>query len=378
MHVRKILTRDDLSMSSAIYSPAFVRARTHDNMLSWDLAGGGGKRLDRMYNTHDGRTCDSTGSFYINELERMDQTLHEPLAAVTWGRDIMLREDVTIADEISSYTISSYAAASGLGTGVGVGGGKMWIGKDSTAIVGVALDIARTPHPLRLWGMEVKYTIPELESALRLGRPVDQQKYEGMQLQHQMDIDAQVYIGDINTGDTGLFNNATVAATNVLPGASGSTKWNQKSADEILADVNTGLTTTWAATGYAVIPSELRLPPAQFGYITTQKVSNAGNVSILKYVQENNLLTTSNGQKLNIQPVKWLIGAGAGGTIGTLNTVDRMVFYTNDKNRVRFPMTLLQRTPIQYESIWHKTTYFCRLGVVEWVYPETGGYFDGI
>ncbi len=41
-------------------------------------------------------------------------------------------------------------------------------------------------------------------------------------------------------------------------------------------------------------------------------------------------------------------------------------------------MTLLQRTPIQYEGIYHKTYYYCRLGVVEVVYPETMGYFDGL
>jgi hypothetical protein len=55
-----------------------------------------------------------------------------------------------------------------------------------------------------------------------------------------------------------------------------------------------------------------------------------------------------------------------------------MMVYTNERKRVRFPMTLLQRTPIQYDAIWHKTTYFGRLGVVEFVYPETAGYFDGI
>ena len=51
---------------------------------------------------------------------------------------------------------------------------------------------------------------------------------------------------------------------------------------------------------------------------------------------------------------------------------------TKEKDRVRYPMTLLQRTPVQYMSIYHQTTYFCRLGVVEVVYPETMGYRDGI
>ena len=338
-----------------------------------------GKPLGNAFKTTDGRTVDSTGAFLVGELERLDLTMHAPLAAVTWGRDIDLREDVTIADEISSFTLSTFASAGGLGTGNGIGTGKAWIGKDTNEISGISADIAKVPHQLRPWALELKYTILELESAAKLGRPIDMQKYEGLQLKHQMDIDEQVYIGDTTTGDTGLINNSLVTNVSNLPaGASGSANWSKKTPDEILADVNTALTSVWAASAWAVMPDRLLLPPAQFGFISTAKVSNAGNISILKYIQENNLLATSGKGKLDIFPVKWCIGAGAGGTIGTTGTVDRMLVYTKDKQRVRYPMTLLQRTPVQYDSIFHKTTYFCRLGAVEVVYPETIGAFDAL
>jgi len=55
-----------------------------------------------------------------------------------------------------------------------------------------------------------------------------------------------------------------------------------------------------------------------------------------------------------------------------------MVVYTKRQDLVRYPMTLLQRTPVQFDSIWHKSTYFCKLGQVEPIYPESIGYFDGI
>ena len=64
--------------------------------------------------TYDEMTIDSTGAFLIGELERMDQALHEPLVSITWSRDIDLREDVTIADEASSFTNSAFAAAGSL------------------------------------------------------------------------------------------------------------------------------------------------------------------------------------------------------------------------------------------------------------------------
>lgn len=340
-----------------------------------------GKVMPFRCTTHDGRTVDSTGAFLVGELERLDMTLHEPLAAVTWGRDIDLREDVTLADEVSSFTFSSFGAPGSLGTGNSIGNGKNWIAKDTTQISNVNLDIAKYTFPLTLWGAELKYTIPELESAAKLGRPVDAQKYEALKLKHQMDIDEQVYIGDTSLGLNGLVNQASSVVAqvgNVVNGASGSPLWANKTPDEILADVNTLLTGVWGNTGWSVMSGELRLPPVQFGQISTQKVSTAGNISVLRYLEENNLLTTGTGKKLRILPLKWLIGAGAGGTIGTEGAHDRMLLYDKDKQRVRFPMTLLQRTPIQYDAIWHKSTYFCRLGAVEVVYGVTVGYADGL
>src|SRR5512135_860765 len=106
-----------------------------------------GKPLGMAVRTSDGRTVDSTGAFLVGELERLDLTLHEPLAAVTWGRDIDLREDVTLADEVSSFTLSTFGSSGGLGVGNSAGNGKAWIGKNTDQITGVGLDIAKVANP---------------------------------------------------------------------------------------------------------------------------------------------------------------------------------------------------------------------------------------
>ena len=164
--------------------------------------------------TYDRQTIDSAGVFLIGELERLDQTMHEPLVSVMWGRDIDLREDVSIADEVSSFTLSNFASSGGIQTT-----GKSWIGKDTDQITGMSLDIGKTAHNLYLWGNELAYTIPELESSQRLGRPVDAQKYAALQLKHNMDIDEMVYTGDTLLGFPGLTNNDGVngIVTNVAP-----------------------------------------------------------------------------------------------------------------------------------------------------------------
>lgn len=87
---------------------------------------------------------------------------------------------------------TSFAAA---GTGANPNG-KNWVGKDSTAIAGVNVDIGKSGNPLNLWGMELGWTVIELQAAQQVGRPIDTQKYDGMQLKWQMDNDEQVYVGD--------------------------------------------------------------------------------------------------------------------------------------------------------------------------------------
>lgn len=368
-----------------------VRALTLDHMTfdtamsPLDKAGNArGQALGHAFGTHPGlaargiKTVDSTGAFLVGELERLDQTIHMPLAAVSWSRDIDLREDVTLADEQSSFTLTTFGSQGSLGAGNGIRNGKAWIGKATGQITGVGVDTGKYPQPLTPWAMEVKFSILELESAAKMGRPIDDQKIEGMKLKHQMDIDEQVYVGDAQINVGGLVNSGLVTnVSNVPAGASTSTLWSQKTPDEILADVNNAIISAWAASGWAVMPNRVLLPPGQYGYISTVKVSSAGNMSILKYVLENNVLKASGKGELTILPVKWLQGAGSGGTLGTVG-VDRMVVYTKQKNYIRFPMTMLQRTPVQYDSIFHKFSYYCRLGVVEVVYPETIAYRDGI
>ncbi|WP_310670219.1 major capsid family protein, partial [Burkholderia multivorans] len=164
-----------------------------------------------------------------------------------------------------------------------------------------------TPNPLTLWGMQIGWTIPELESAQKLGRPVDQQKFEGMQLKHNMDVDEQVYIGDTVLGVTGLVNSSAVE--NVSNAQTGN--WASATPDQMLDDVNEMLNSAWAAAGYAVCPSRVLLDPTSFSLLVQRKVSDAGNISVLSYLQTNSLANQLNGRPLEIFPSKWLTGRGA-------------------------------------------------------------------
>ena len=313
------------------------------------------------------KTRDSALAFYVNQLENLDKRLYEPLTSVSWGRDIKLRPGITMSNESTSFIRSAFAAAGTLDSI----GNMPWISAETTAIPGISVNGQKIVLPLRLLAREVTYTSVELERSQLTGQPIDTQKMDAFNILYQMNTDQMVYIGSSDVGATGLLNDPNVVVDSVPNGISGSPLWINKTPDEILLDVNAELTAAWKAAAYAVCPGKLLLPPAQFAQIAALKVSSAGNVSILKFLKENSITLQITGKELDIQPVKWLTGAGAAGA-------DRMVVYTNEEDRVRFPMVPVRRETAYYQGIRFTAPYLWAFGQIEMPYPETIRYADGI
>ncbi len=312
-------------------------------------------------------TRDSALAYYVNQLENLDRRLYEPLVSVSWGRDIKLRSGISMSNESTSFIRSAFAAAGTLGSV----GNMPWVSAESTAIPGVSVNGQKIATPLRLLAREISFTSVELERSQLTGSPIDAQKTDALNLLYQMNTDQMVYIGSSDVNATGLVNSADVTVDDAPDGAGGDPEWSTKTPDEILADVNALLSDTWEASAFAVCPGKLLLPPDRFSYLASQKVSSAGNVSILKFLEENTISLKVNGKALDIQPVKWLTDAGVDG-------VARAVAYTNDESRVRFPMVPIRRETAYYQGIRFIAPYLWAFGVVEMVYPETVRYLDGI
>ena len=310
------------------------------------------------------KTNDSTLAYFLNQLTAFDKRLHEPLYSVTWGRDINLRSGITMANESSTFLRSNFAAV-----GTTNVSGMPFITSNTTAMPGITIDGEPVTTPIRLLGYKLAWTSVELERSQLTGQPIDKAKFDAMQSMYQMGIDRMVYVG--REQDYGLANSPLVTVGTVATGTGGGTAWAGKTPDEILADVNTLITGAWQASGYAVCPEKLLLPPENFAYISTQKVSDAGSVSILTYLEDNSISLRTNGRKLEIVPVKWLSQRGAGNT-------GRMVAYTNREDFVRFPMVPIRRETPYFQDIMFVSPYIWAMGGVEFVYPETVRYADGI
>lgn len=315
-----------------------------------------------MLNTYDNAAMDSLGAFFISELENLDPIIHAPLYACTWSRDIPVRDGISPGAEFSSFLTSSFAFSGGIQPS-----GVSWVSPESSAIPSASVDTNKISLPIRPVAYNINYTLIELERSMMAGRPIDDQELQALNQKNQMDIDRVAYTGDPSTfaGYCGLINNPAVTVGTLHKTFDSST------AQEIQDALAAAHTAAWAATGYAVAPNRLLLPPKQFGLLN-RTVSSAGTMSIIEYLRRNNIFTTSTGGELEIFPVKWLEGPGSG------TNSDRAVFYTMDPKYIRFPMVPLRRGQITPQDLWIRTTYWGQLGQVEFLYPETVYYLDGV
>lgn len=295
----------------------------------------------------------STGAFLVGELERLDPELYEPITDFTWSRDIDLRTDVTIADEVSSFIYSNFGGGFG-GTAVGK---KSWIKGLDTTPAQVGVSQTKVTSPVTPWGMEVSYSIIELQKAMQTGRPIDVQKYDAMRIKHQLDIDTQVYIGDTELGVTGLLNSDDkVTSANIGAFTAGTT-----TPAETIDMFNTVLESAWKATQYTRIPNRILVPPAIFAALVGTQLPNTEK-NLLTFVRENSL-TNANGGSLEIWPCKWLADTD-------IFETPRLVAYTKARDVVRFPLVQLQSMPVQYRGYQQCVPYYGALGAVEMVRPE--------
>lgn len=308
-------------------------------------------------------------AFLEAELEKRDPKVREPLTSVTWARDIPVRSGGGWVDFTSVFSVD-YAVSGPNFYGL--------VGGQSTQIPMVQANLNKDYYKVFNWENVLKINFIDMQKLQGVGRSLDDLLDKGVKLNWNKTLDLVTYQGPFSsTTYPGLINNPNITAASVAVGALGFTAWNKKSPAEILNDVNAAMVSTWAASQYDVtgMANHILIPASQFGYICSQLVSSAGNVSILTYLLENNIGKTQ-GVDLKIFPSRWCAAAGAAGT-------DRMVCYVNDEDRVYLDVTVpIQRvmtTPnISEGGGAYLTLYAGQVGVVKFLYTQPALYQDGI
>ncbi|WP_197058186.1 MULTISPECIES: DUF2184 domain-containing protein [Brevibacillus] len=305
-------------------------------------------------------------AFLVGELEKRDPRLLEPLNSVTWMRDIVAKTGGGWV-EFTSNQFINYATTGGNENGI--------IGGETNDIPVMQADATKDVYKVFTFANILKVPFVDQQKLQGIGRSLDDILDKGIRLNYNKSIDNIVYTGVPRAGVYGLVNHPDITARSVSVGAAGQTKWSSKTPDEILADVNTIITETWAASEYDLtgMANHILIPPQQYAYLVGTKVSEAGNISILQFLLDNNI-GKNQGVDLVIAPSRWCAGAGTGGT-------DRMVAYVNDEDRVNFDLTVpLSRvmTQPQVTEMAYLTAYAAQIGQVKFLYTQCARYGDGI
>ena len=189
-------------------------------------------------------------------------------------------------------------------------------------------------------------------------------------------MDENVYRGFDAYGTTGLLNDPeAVESTVAAVGTDGSTKWADKTKEQILADINAAITAAWAAAEYdeSAMPNHILLPYEQYGHILTTMVTDLAAESILDYLLKNNV-ASKNGGSLFIGATRWCKGAGTGGT-------DRMAVYVNHERFLKMdelvPLGRVMSGP-NVANVCYDTAYMANISQVQLLYPQTMTYWDGV
>lgn len=317
--------------------------------------------------TMDAASLGTGMAFLVGELEKRDPKLLEPMTSTTWQRDIVAKTGGGWVEFSSNYFVD-YGTVGANHRGI--------IGSQTTAIPTLQANITKDNYRVFTWSNVVKVPFIDQQKLQGIGRSLDEIYDKGLRLNYNKMLDENVYTGFSDYGTEGLVNNSNVTASMASQNAAGtSTKFKDKTPDEILNDINACITNAWANSGYDVdgIPNHIGVPPLVYSYLVSTKVSGAADKSILNYLMENNI-AKANGVNLTIVPMRQLIGVGTGGT-------DRLIAYVNNEDKVNFDITVpLSRIMTQpsVTDMAYMTAYAGQVGQVKILYTQCIEYVDGI
>lgn len=320
----------------------------------------------RAVNMNDAAIANGN-AFLASELEKLDPKISEPLSSVTYPRDIRVRVGGGWIDTIAKMDVD-YGVSNGSGDGAVTAAGA------NTGNI-VQAQFGKETFRTHIFTTTLRVPFVDMQRGQIVGRNLESLLTDAIRLNYDKHLEINVYTGFETYGTTGLINNPDVVTQGVKTNAASKTKWADKTADEILEDINAAITAGWAAAEYdlSAIPNHILIPYQQYTLLQTKRVSELAEKTIMQFLLENNVATL-NGGELVIGATSFCKGAGASGT-------DRMVAYVNNDKFVAIEelvplartMTAPNTDKLSYDSI-----YMANLSEVEFFYTQPITYWDGI
>lgn len=216
-----------------------------------------------------------------------------------------------------------------------------------------------------------RYSIIEVMQARKLGINLAADEAMAARDAFEDTMETLALSGFALSGMSGLLNFpgiTTVAAPN---GAAASPLWANKTADEIVADINSLLSGVHSTSNTVEMADNILLPVDSHLLISYKRVTDT-SMTILQYIEKANIYTAKTGRPLTITTLRQLGTAGGSGS-------KRMVAYKKDPDvlKMHLPMPLRFEAP-QQRNFAFTVPGMWRTGGLNVRRPGAMRYYDGI
>ena len=224
--------------------------------------------------------------------------------------------------------------------------------------------------PIRAIGVSYGYSTREIRHARMAGVPLETRKMMAARRAHEELVNKLAWFGDADSGIPGFLTNANVPGYTVTAdgaGGGGSSKlWINKTADQILRDMNGIVNQVYTQSKTVHRATELWVPPSQYALISSTPRSNDSDTTILEFFLRSNPFVQ------RVVPVLELQGAKAG-PLDTMVAIDNSV----ENYQLVLPMMFRQYSPQERNLEW-VVPCESEMGGVVFTYPFSASIADSI
>ncbi len=296
-------------------------------------------------------------AFLLSQLTHIESKMYEKLyKAITYSTIIPVSNEAGEYAESVTYFFMDGAAVA------------KFVGTKSLNVPIAEIGTEKVTVPVELGATGYEYSDEELRQALHLQRALPQLKANSARRAYEELAQSVGMTGDETHNLPGFINNSNITINTVVNPGSG-TEWVNKTAAQIIFDINDLMGDVFVDTLQVERPTTLLLPTYQWNYIAGTPRSETTDTTILQWIVANSPYLNSID---DVIPTPELTGAGGGGA-------DRMMTYTKDMDKVVYHIPMpLKFTEPQRKGRGFEVPGEFKLGGVEFRYPGSARYGDGI
>lgn len=236
-------------------------------------------------------------------------------------------------------------------------------------------DVSAMPEqdsPVRSIGVSYGYNHDEIMAARQGNFPLDVGKARAAMRANEQEINRIAFFGDEAHGMTGFFNHPNIPQGAVVDPGSG-TEWANKTAEQILFDINDGAADIWAGTNMVERPNKLALPPNQHSFITSHPRSTTSDTTIAQFIVQNSQYLNSID---DIIPLNELVEANNPSLAGL---GDAMIWFKQDPETMELQIPVeLEMFPVQMRNLEYVVPARSRVAGLVIRYPLAVSILTGI